>query len=66
MQKVGINEKLPNLKLLVDTASYDLAYHLALLGKDEFEKNGPSPIGFGPSYIRKSDAEIALEKKRNS
>lgn len=66
LQKANINEKLPELNLLVDTASYDLAYHLAILGKEEFEKNGAAPIGFGPSYIRKSDAEIALEQKRNS
>jgi len=61
--KAGICEKLPNLKISVDSASYDLAYHLAILGKEEFEKNGTAPFGFGPSYIRKSDAEIALDNK---
>ncbi len=65
LKKAGIFDKLPNLKLLIDTAKYDIAYHLAVLGKEEFEKNGASPIGFGPSYIRKSDAEIALENKKN-
>ncbi|MGD1821577.1 MAG: tRNA (adenosine(37)-N6)-threonylcarbamoyltransferase complex dimerization subunit type 1 TsaB [Pleomorphochaeta sp.] len=59
-----IEKKLPTLKILVDTSQYDLAYHLALLGKEEFEINGAAPIGFGPSYIRKSDAEMALDLKR--
>ncbi len=61
--KVGLFEKLPNLKVYVDNSKYDLGYHLAVLGKEEFEKNGAAPFGFGPSYIRKSDAEIALDKK---
>ncbi|MDC7238070.1 MAG: tRNA (adenosine(37)-N6)-threonylcarbamoyltransferase complex dimerization subunit type 1 TsaB [Sphaerochaetaceae bacterium] len=61
--KAEIGEKLPNLEIFVDESQYDLAYHLAVLGKLEYEKNGPAPLGFGPSYIRKSDAEIALDKK---
>lgn len=61
-----INEKLPNLKLYIDNAKHDLAYHLAILGKEEYEKNGAAPLGFGPSYIRKSDAEIALDEKRKN
>jgi len=60
----SIKEKLPNTKILIDEARHDLGYHLAVLGKEEYEINGASPIGFGPSYIRKSDAEIALDKKR--
>jgi tRNA threonylcarbamoyladenosine biosynthesis protein TsaB len=63
LKAVSIFEKLPNLEILVDEAKYDLAYHLALLGQKEFIENGPAPIGFGPSYIRKSDAEIALDNK---
>ncbi|MGD1819212.1 MAG: tRNA (adenosine(37)-N6)-threonylcarbamoyltransferase complex dimerization subunit type 1 TsaB [Pleomorphochaeta sp.] len=61
--KAGLIEKLPNLEVSVDNSKYDLGYHLAVLGKEEFEKNGAAPFGFGPSYIRKSDAEIALDKK---
>ena len=32
---------------------------------DRFETDGPDDIGQGPVYLRKSDAEIALEEKLN-
>jgi len=63
LKNIDLDTKLPKLKIQVDSAKHDLAYHLAVLGKQEYEKNGAAPIGFGPSYIRKSDAEIALENK---
>lgn len=63
LKAADIFTKIPSIEIQVDEAVYDLAYHLAVLGKEEYDKNGPSPLGFGPSYIRKSDAEIALDKK---
>lgn len=62
----SIKEKLPNIEILVDEARHDLGYHLAILGREEFKQKGAAPIGFGPSYIRKSDAEIALDEKRQN
>lgn len=32
---------------------------------DKYEKDGPDDIGQGPVYLRKSDAEIALEERLN-
>ena len=34
------------------------------LGLEKFDKLGPDDIGQGPVYLRKSDAEIALEEKQ--
>ena len=36
---------------------------LVRLGMEKYEKDGPDDIGQGPVYLRKSDAEIALEEK---
>jgi len=44
-----------------DTVSPGLA--LIKLGLEKYEKEGPDDIGQGPVYLRKSDAEIALEEK---
>ena len=44
-----------------DTVSPGLA--LVRLGLEKYEKQGPDDIGQGPVYLRKSDAEIALEEK---
>ena len=44
-----------------DTVSPGLA--LIRLGQEKYEKEGPDDIGQGPVYLRKSDAEIALEEK---
>ena len=44
-----------------DTVSPGLA--LIRLGLEKYEKEGPDDIGQGPVYLRKSDAEIAVEEK---
>ncbi len=41
----------------------DLGESLIQLGKLQFAEKGSDDIGEGPVYIRKSDAEIALEEK---
>lgn len=56
-------KKLPNLKTFIDTAEYDFALKLSEIGLKEFNENGASEMGIGPNYIRKSDAEVSLEKK---
>lgn len=59
----GILETYPTLKCFIDNGSHDFALTLATLGLEEFNNNGASELGFGPTYIRKSDAEVALENK---
>jgi tRNA threonylcarbamoyladenosine biosynthesis protein TsaB len=41
----------------------DIGPSLAKLGMKKFQEKGADDIGTGPVYIRKSDAEIALQKK---
>ena len=45
-------------------APRSLSRSLIALGKARLESSGPDDIGEGPMYIRRSDAEEALEKKR--
>ncbi len=59
----GLLESHPNVKIFIDNGSHDFALTLATLGEKEFSENGAAELGFGPTYIRKSDAEVALEKK---
>jgi hypothetical protein len=33
------------------------------LGMDLLQQKGPDDIGSGPTYIRKSDAEVSLEER---
>lgn len=61
-----ISKKLPDLKIFVDEGIHDFGLALAILGLKQFEENGPSELGIGPTYIRKSDAEVALEEKIKS
>lgn len=58
--------KLPGtLDFMVDPlAPRNLSRALIALGKQRLEEAGPDDIGEGPMYIRRSDAEEALEKKR--
>jgi tRNA threonylcarbamoyladenosine biosynthesis protein TsaB len=52
------------IRFSVDTLQKrDLGEALIQLGKQQLEKKGADDIGEGPVYIRKSDAEIALEEK---
>ncbi len=46
-------------------ANEAIASSIYKLGLEQYEKIGPDDIGQGPVYLRKSDAELALEEKRN-
>ena len=51
--------------IFVDTkANEAIATTLYELGIKQYETNGADDIGQGPVYLRKSDAEIALEEKQ--
>lgn len=41
----------------------DYGESMILIGKKLFESEGPDDIASGPTYIRKSDAEVSLEKR---
>lgn len=41
----------------------DYGESLIILGINELEKRGPDPISSGPTYIRKSEAELSLEER---
>lgn len=60
--------KVQNFKdkhIFVDTkANEAIATTLYELGIKQYETNGADDIGQGPVYLRKSDAEIALEEKQ--
>ena len=52
--------------ILVDNATREArATSLITCSLEKFEKDGPDDIGQGPVYLRKSDAEIALEEKQS-
>jgi len=52
------------VSVLADPLAYrDYGESMILLGKELFEKNGPDDIGSGPTYIRKSDAQVYLEER---
>lgn len=51
-------------RLCVDTVRWrDIGPALAELGLAKFRTHGSDDIGTGPTYVRKSDAEIALQEK---
>ncbi|WP_320130716.1 tRNA (adenosine(37)-N6)-threonylcarbamoyltransferase complex dimerization subunit type 1 TsaB [uncultured Sphaerochaeta sp.] len=51
-------------KLIVDgNPSANLALILVRIGLEKFRTVGADDIGTGPAYVRKSDAEIALQEK---
>ena len=53
-------------QIIVDrTSGESRASALISCALDRFESDGPDDIGQGPVYLRKSDAEIALEEKLN-
>jgi tRNA threonylcarbamoyladenosine biosynthesis protein TsaB len=50
-------------KVRVDThAGANVALVLAEMGRKQYMERGSDDVGKGPSYVRKSDAEIALQK----
>ncbi len=54
-------------QILVDeTLSANLPLTLIKMGWEKFQKDGADDIGVGPTYVRKSDAEIALQEKIRS
>ena len=54
-------------KIIVDeTSGESRARALISCAVDRYETDGPDDIGQGPVYLRKSDAEIALEEKLNA
>ena len=48
-----------------NTAGETRARALISCALEKYETDGPDDIGQGPVYLRKSDAEIALEEKLN-
>ena len=53
-------------QIIIDSATREArACALISCALDKFETDGPDDIGQGPVYLRKSDAEIALEEKLN-
>ncbi|MFA6783695.1 MAG: tRNA (adenosine(37)-N6)-threonylcarbamoyltransferase complex dimerization subunit type 1 TsaB [Sphaerochaeta sp.] len=51
-------------RLLIDEIpNGNLPLTLVKLGLEKYRKLGPDDIGTGPTYIRKSDAELALQEK---
>lgn len=56
-------EAYPQVKMEVKDVSSDFTRALIEFGIESFEKNGADHIGQGPVYLRKSDAEIALEER---
>ena len=53
--------------IIVDeTSGESRARALISCAVDRYETDGPDDIGQGPVYLRKSDAEIALEEKLNA
>jgi tRNA threonylcarbamoyladenosine biosynthesis protein TsaB len=49
-------------KYYLDSLEYrDYGESMIILGKDLLSERGADPLGKGPTYIRKSDAEVSLE-----
>ncbi|MGI6466224.1 MAG: tRNA (adenosine(37)-N6)-threonylcarbamoyltransferase complex dimerization subunit type 1 TsaB [Sphaerochaetaceae bacterium] len=56
-----------NIKLLLDpTHMGSYGQSMIELGKNLFLEQGGDPLGVGPTYVRKSDAELSLEKANNN
>jgi tRNA threonylcarbamoyladenosine biosynthesis protein TsaB len=58
-----IEAGIKDIRLDIDNSPKNIALQLAQLAAVQFEAQGADPIGSGPVYVRKSDAEIALEKR---
>lgn len=57
-----IKDSLEGLTVVVDSKSRSCMLALEELAQEHLNSIGPDDIGQGPSYIRKSDAEEALER----
>ncbi|MBI9095478.1 MAG: tRNA (adenosine(37)-N6)-threonylcarbamoyltransferase complex dimerization subunit type 1 TsaB [Sphaerochaeta sp.] len=49
-----------------ETLSANLPLTLIKMGWEKFQRDGSDDIGVGPTYVRKSDAELALQEKIRS
>ena len=66
---VAFAEKITSYKgkIFVDEKlSANLPLTLIKMGYEKFQKEGADDIGVGPTYVRKSDAELALQEKIRS
>ena len=62
-----LKEVLGDKTIMADTISVNsIPAVLPVMGVGKFEKDGADDIGQGPVYLRKSDAEIALEEKQKN
>ena len=51
-------------KIYLDSLQYrSYGESMIQLGMELLQKHGPDDIGSGPTYIRKSDAEVSLEER---
>ena len=67
MLKEMLGEGSGNKTVIVDTISVNsIPAVLPQMGLEKFGKDGADDIGQGPVYLRKSDAEIALEEKQKN
>lgn len=61
---LSMAEPFKDKSIFVNTkANEAIATALYELGTKQFEEKGPDDVGQGPVYLRKSDAEIALDEK---
>lgn len=61
---LSMAEPFKDKSVFVNTkANEAIATALYELGTKQFEEKGPDDVGQGPVYLRKSDAEIALDEK---
>lgn len=62
-----LKESLGDKTVITDTVSVNsIPAVLPEMGVEKFGKDGADDIGQGPVYLRKSDAEIALEEKQKN
>lgn len=53
----------PSTKILINEETQFLGDALIELAQKQYEAKGADDIGQGPTYIRKSDAEVAMEER---
>lgn len=62
-----IKEHYSDKEVLTETSdNISFACSLIELGQAQYKEKGADDIGQGPAYLRKSDAEVALEEKKES
>lgn len=58
-----IKQAYPDKEVVTQNNGISFAQSMIELGMKQFEEKGADDIGQGPAYLRKSDAEVALEEK---